>query len=92
MNNYPTWYVAQVYSILDGDTFTTYAGERIRLERVDTPEVGSLGYWQARQRLSELILGAFVTIFPVAHDAYGRTVASVWRDGWNINNLMRPLG
>jgi hypothetical protein len=47
-------------NVIDGDTFDTSAGSRIRLADVDTPELGEQGYEEASIFLSDWILGEFV--------------------------------
>ncbi len=62
-------------SIIDGDTFDTASGERVRLLCVDTPEIGDKGYEEASAYLSALILGKDVTIKREGLDKYNRTLA-----------------
>jgi len=41
--------------VIDGDTFDTTSGERIRLADVDAPEYGEIGYYEAKNLLISLI-------------------------------------
>ena len=41
--------------VVDGDTFDTAEGDRIRLADVDTPESGHAGYHESSSYLSRLI-------------------------------------
>lgn len=66
-----------VTKIIDGDTFETNKGKRIRIADMDTPEKRQPGYQKAKKALSDLILGKEVAVDPVAKDKYGRTVAKV---------------
>lgn len=54
-NNYVT-------NVIDGDTFQTASGDTIRLLCVDTPELGSEGYEEAKQFLESLILNKEVIL------------------------------
>lgn len=75
----------------DGDTF--YVGaETIRLRGVDTPELGRPRSAEATWRLTALLRSAWVTIRPRAEDAYGRTVADVYVNGWNVADVLRREG
>ncbi|MEK7129671.1 MAG: thermonuclease family protein [Patescibacteria group bacterium] len=67
-----------VTNVVDGDTFDTKDGVRVRLVGMDAPEYpqGCLSK-RARERLSELILGKDVQLEVVGEDRFGRKTAWV---------------
>jgi len=87
--------------VLDGDTFRTTQGEKIRLLGINTPEIAHtsspaqpLGY-QATNALRHLIAGKTVrlTFDTQRKDAYGRTLAHVYlRNGLWVNGELVRLG
>lgn len=61
---------------IDGDTFVTPSGERVRIQNFDAPELPQVGGERAQRALQrELDRGA--TFERIATDVYGRTVARV---------------
>ena len=87
-------YSAYVSSVTDGDTFVTSTSEKIRLEGIDAPEIGTAGAQRATDYLKGLIHNQNVTIDSKYKDAWGRTVAQVWRssDNLHINQAMLDSG
>lgn len=83
----------EVASVVDGDTFDTSSGERIRLLGIDAPEKDTECYGQeATQALRDRILSKTVELELdiVEIDAYDRTLAYVYLDGDFINgDLLR---
>ena len=79
----------QVARVIDGDTFETAAGERIRLANVYAPEKGTTGAAAATNRLRNLIDGKQVEIDVQAYGKYGRIIAKVKAGGSNVNKAMR---
>lgn len=80
--------MAKVKSIIDGDTFETESGHRIRLAGVDAPEKGRPWSVKATQRLESLIGEKNVAINPVGA-SYGRIVADVEVGGKSVNKSMK---
>lgn len=78
--------------IIDGDTFDTDRNVRIRLARVKAPPVDTPEGQKAKRMLESLILRKAITYEPVATDTYGRTVAEVWIDSANVNDIMISYG
>jgi len=67
--------------VIDGDTFDTTSGDRIRLADVDAPEKGKSGYYDARNFLIELVYDKTVYLdIDDIHkiDIYGRLVCVVY--------------
>lgn len=92
---------ARVTRVVDGDTFVTGAGNRIRLLGINAPEsadprrpVQSMGR-EASAFARELLQGQAVLIQPGRNprDRYGRTLAWVWlKDGRFVNGELVRLG
>jgi len=82
----------KVQKIVDGDTFITSTGKRVRLANVNAPEKGRRGAPQARKDLREVISRKQVNIDVVAHDPYGRAVANVKVGKKSVNKAMRSKG
>ncbi|MDX8382133.1 MAG: thermonuclease family protein [Ghiorsea sp.] len=90
-----------VQKVLDGDTFKTMQGEKIRLLNINTPEIQHdtspaqpFGY-QAKAALQNLIAGKQVrlTFDKEKKDKYKRTLAHVYlRDGLWVNAELVRLG
>ena len=81
----------------DGDTCTTLTGEKIRLACIDTPELkgknaNPILAKAARDFLNDLVAKKEVSIRRIAKDQYGRTVAELFKDGINIQELIVEEG
>lgn len=74
--------------VIDGDTFQTSEGEKIRLLCVDTPEPGEEGYEEAKSYLSLLIFGKEISIERARIDDYNRTLAWVTTASGNESALV----
>lgn len=83
---HPAW-----IRVHDGDTFSVGA-HKIRLRGIDAPEVGQRWSGAATRRLAGLLRSGWVTIVPRATDVYGRTVADVYVQGWNVADVLRREG
>jgi len=79
----------KVQKVIDGDTFITQKGNRVRLANVNAPEKGHRGAPQARQELRKIVSRKEVNIDVVAHDPYGRAVANVKVGNKSVNKAMR---
>lgn len=72
--------------VIDGDTFDTTMGERIRLADIDAPESGEPGYSSAKDFLFHAVYGktVYLDIDDVngvwKRDPYGRMVCMVYVD------------
>jgi endonuclease YncB( thermonuclease family) len=67
-------------------------GIKVRLRGIDAPEIGTPDGFEAAQRLASLLREGAVTIVPVSHDVYGRTVADVFLNGQNLADLLTAEG
>ena len=87
---------AQVKKVFDGDTFkidrTIRGTNRIRLNKVDTPEKGRPGHQKATAITKRMIENKKVTIEPVAKDKYGRLIANVYKDGKSVRARLKRQG
>ena len=81
----------------DGDTCTTFKGETIRLACIDTPELkgrnaNPIPAKLAKNFLNDLISNKEVSIKRITNDRYGRTVAELFIDEENIQELIVKKG
>ena len=81
----------------DGDTCTTFKGETIRLACIDTPELKGRNANPIPAKLAKDFLNALVTnqevsIKRITNDRYGRTVAELFKDEENIQELIVKKG
>ena len=94
---YPKPSTTIIKSCYDGDTCTTNDGEKIRLACIDTPELkGKKAYpikaKEARDFLNNLVSNQEVSIKRITTDRYGRTVAELFKNNINIQNLIIKKG
>ena len=81
---------ATVSIVVDGDTFHTTSGDKIRLADVDAPEVGDPGANEATNALISLVWGktVYLDIDDISRtDSYGRLVCVVYVD-YNSTHVM----
>ena len=67
--------------VIDGDTFDTTSGHRVRLADIDAPESGESGYHDAKDALISLVYGkkVYLDIDDIYEtDQYGRLVCVVY--------------
>jgi micrococcal nuclease len=83
-----------VASVIDGDTFVTGAGEKVRLIGIDTPEVNEPYYTEAKDYLSNRIEGKQVLLEGDSsnRDTYGRLLRYVWLDDELVNRELVEEG
>ena len=82
-----------IKSCYDGDTCTTIDGEKIRLACIDTPELkgkraNPIAAKEAREFLNNLVINEEVSIRRITKDRYGRTVAELFSNGINVQELI----
>jgi len=83
---------AYVSRVIDGDTFVTSSGDRIRLAGINAPEKGMPLSDEATSALEALIAGKEVVLKPVGFDRYGRLLAYVWVEHLFVNEQMLREG
>ena len=81
----------------DGDTCTTTKGEKIRLACIDTPELkgrnaNPIPAKSAKNFLNALVANQEVSIKRITKDRYGRTVAELFKDEENVQELIVKKG
>ena len=86
-----------IKSCYDGDTCTTIDGEKIRLACIDTPELKGkkadpIAAREARDFLNNLVINEEVSIKRITKDRYGRTVAELFKDEINVQELIVDKG
>ena len=87
----------RIKNCYDGDTCTSYDGEKIRLACIDTPELDgnksdNFKATEARDFLNYLVKDQIVTINRITNDRYGRTVGELFNDDLNIQELIVKKG
>ena len=86
-----------IKSCYDGDTCTTTDGEKIRLACIDTPELKDkkadpIAAKEARDFLNNLVTNEEVSIRRITKDRYGRTVAELFKNDINVQELIVKKG
>ena len=90
----PTVFIKECY---DGDTCTTFKGEKIRLACIDTPEIKGrkadpIPAKKARDFLNDLLVNEEVYIKRITNDRYRRTVAELYKNHINVQELIVQKG
>ena len=86
----------KVVSIVDGDTFDVSPnwswggnnGSRIRIKGYNAPESNELGYYSAKNALSDLLFGKEVELKNPVKLSYGRLLCDVYSNGTNIADIL----
>lgn len=80
-------------SVIDGDTFVTENGEKVRLYGVNAPENsnGCLAD-ESKKRLVELVLNKKVKIVNKGKDNFGRSLGIIYIDKLLVNKVMVTEG
>jgi micrococcal nuclease len=82
----------KVIRIIDGDTFETETGEKVRLIGINAPEISDIFGQEAKQYLSDLIVNKTVDLqcdnISNSRDHYQRLLRYVILDGVDINKKM----
>lgn len=90
-------YRVALYRVVDGDTlevtldlgFSTFRKEKVRLARINAPEMKTEAGPVSKSHLSGLLDGVLtVQTKKDEKDRYGRYIAEVWVEGVNVNDLM----
>lgn len=88
-----------VERVIDGDTFVTSKGEKVRVRNIDTPETNhpyrpkEKGGEEAKKLAVFFLEANFVFLSGNALDKYGRRLAEVkLRGGKRYENIVRQLG
>ena len=86
-----------IKSCYDGDTCTAIDGEKIRLACIDTPELKGkkadpIAAKEARDFLNNLVSNNKVSIRRITTDRYGRTVAELFKNNVNLQDLIVKKG
>ena len=86
-----------IKSCYDGDTCTTFDGEKIRLACINTPELKGkrakpIPAKEARDFLNTLVMNKEVYIKRITKDRYERTVAELFINDLNIQEIIVKKG
>ncbi|MFH1651241.1 MAG: thermonuclease family protein [Chloroflexota bacterium] len=85
--------IAEVLSVIDGDTILLKNGEYVRLIGIDSPEKGDKYYYEAKDYLSSLIGGTVRLERDVENrDKYGRLLRYVYQGDLFVNANMISAG
>ena len=86
------------YRVVDGDTieatidlgFSTFRKEKLRLARINAPEIKTDAGPISKSHLSKILDGTTIHVQTMKdkEDRYGRYIAEVWVDDVNINDMM----
>lgn len=101
-----TYKVKEILKVYDGDTITvlidlgfyTYQVQKLRLARIDAPEIRGEEREKGlvvRDLLRDILYAAEEVIVTTKKDRkgkYGRYIAEVWADGININDWLLEEG
>ena len=82
----------RVVRVVDGDSFETKDGRRIRLLGLDAPEINNCMGFQAKDVLEILISGKVVSLKDQVRDDYGRNLANVFTISTFVNKEMIKRG
>lgn len=90
-------FTVKVVSISDGDTFTAINDDNLQLKfrvyGIDAPEKRQAFGNKAKEYLSSLIFGEFVTVDVQSQDSWGRYIANVYTSkGEDVSSLMLLSG
>ena len=93
-SEFPSVFIKSCY---DGDTCTAIDGEKIRLACINTPELKGKDSdpekaIEARDFLNKLVADKEISINRITKDRYDRTVAELFKDGVNIQELIVNKG
>lgn len=82
-----------VTNVVDGDTFDTNSGERVRMYGINAPEYpeGCLAE-NSKKRLGELILNKEIKIINKGKDNFGRSLGIIYLDKLLVNKAMISEG
>lgn len=84
-----------VLEVIDGDTFKIKENNetrRVKLMGVNTPEIGKCLSSEAKDKLTELVLGKEVVLKDQFSDPYGRIMANVFVNNQYVNKEMLVSG
>jgi endonuclease YncB( thermonuclease family) len=82
----------KVIEVLDGDTFVLSSNQSVRLGNFEAPELEYCGGKEAKERLSELILGQTVRLDIFTFDRFRRPVALVYLSNKLVNQTLMQEG
>ncbi|MFA4960277.1 MAG: thermonuclease family protein [Candidatus Pacearchaeota archaeon] len=84
--------LVKVTRIIDGDTFETESGQKIRMIGINTPESKMFLHFESEKFVKELIENKTVQIQNQGVDKYGRTLAHVFLNNLHINEELLKNG
>jgi micrococcal nuclease len=91
----PSELIGKVVGVHDGDTVTLLVEKRtykVRLDRIDAPEIGQDFGTQSKKALSEKVFGKLVRVVTSGKDRYGRVLGTIWVDDQPVNRQLVAEG
>ena len=93
-------YRATIINVVDGDTvdavidvgFDITVTKRLRLMGINAPERGQEGYQESKDALIEEVIGQEVTVVTEKSDSFGRYLAWIHTELFNVNQWMITQG
>lgn len=93
-------YTGIVYNVVDGDTidveidlgFKIFTRQRLRLNGLDTPERGQVGFEEAKHWLTEKLLNQKITLTTTKVSKFGYYLAEITLGQTSINESLLDLG
>lgn len=77
------WKKNTVAKVIDGDSFETADGRRVRMLGLDAPELANCMGNEAKNYLEGIIEGRHIRLKNTVKDSYGRILANVIVEDWN---------
>jgi micrococcal nuclease len=93
-------YKARVVNVVDGDTvdavidlgFKVSINQRLRLDRIDTPERGEPGYVEAKAFVFDMVGGKEVTLKTYKVSKWGYYLADILLQGKSVSDALVSAG
>ena len=83
----------KVTRIIDGDTFETETGEKVRLIGINAPEISDIFGQESKQHLTDLIDGKTIDLqtdnLSNDRDSYSRLLRYVILDGIDVSSTLK---
>lgn len=93
-------YKAKVVNVVDGDTvdavidlgFKVAVTQRLRLDRIDTPERGQDGYTEAKVFVADMVLNKECTLKTYKVSKWGYYLADIFVQGRSLSDALVSVG
>lgn len=93
-------YKARVVNVVDGDTvdavidlgFKVAVSQRLRLDRIDTPERGEPGYLEAKTFVYDMLYDKEITLKTYKVSKWGYYLADIFLQGKSVSDALVNAG